>query len=178
VDTILEHCRRGIVELGYKDYIVASIIVFRALHLYLSSSESDTPENKAIPSIHIYTCCIQTSLLVSYNYHLTFDKFPSLPIVTMASLIMNMLMRRVAAISCTEIGPGCPLEDTIYGYRPSLAWNALFLAVFALSSVIHVIQGVHYKTWSFMVAMAIGGVCEAVGGGGRLMMYVLYSYSF
>jgi hypothetical protein len=91
----------------------------------------------------------------------------------MASIAMSMLpqlTRRVAAIECTEVGEFCLVSDTIYGYRPSLAWNALFLAVFALSSIVHVIQGVHYKTWSFMAAMVIGGFCETVGEAGRLIM--------
>lgn len=62
------------------------------------------------------------------------------------------------------------IEGTIYGYRPSLAWNAFFLAIFAASTIVHAAQGIRYKTWSFLIAMTIGGMCEAIGKGGRIMM--------
>jgi hypothetical protein len=77
--------------------------------------------------------------------------------------MLPQLIRRVKAIDCTEVSDICPVSGTIYGYRPSLAWNALLLAIFALSSIIHLIQGIHYRTWSFLVAMVIGGACEAIG---------------
>jgi hypothetical protein len=64
---------------------------------------------------------------------------------------------------CLKVDDICTVEDSIYGYRPSIAWNALFLALFALSAIIHAIQGIRYKTWTFMGAMVIGGAAEAVG---------------
>jgi hypothetical protein len=87
----------------------------------------------------------------------------------MASLALHLFQRQ-AEIECTEVGPLCPVEDTIYGYRPSLAWNALFLAIFAASTIAHIGQGIFYRTWSFLAAMSIGGLCLVVGKGGRLMM--------
>jgi len=87
----------------------------------------------------------------------------------MNSIIYSFLERR--DFQCTEVSSICPVSGSIYGYRPSLAWNALFLAIFALSALVHTGQGIHYRTWSFLIAMVIGGACEAVGEGGRLMLH-------
>ncbi|KAF2489266.1 RTA1-domain-containing protein [Lophium mytilinum] len=65
----------------------------------------------------------------------------------------------------------CPVSYSVYGYNPSLAANALFCALFSISFLLHVFQGVKWKSWSFLVAMAIGVFGEAVGYGGRIMMH-------
>ncbi|KAF2801380.1 RTA1-domain-containing protein [Mytilinidion resinicola] len=65
----------------------------------------------------------------------------------------------------------CPISDTIYGYAPQLAADTAFLVIFAVSMVIHGIQGYRYKTWTFLIAMTIGNLCEAIGYGGRIMLH-------
>ncbi|KAF1982750.1 RTA1-domain-containing protein [Aulographum hederae CBS 113979] len=65
----------------------------------------------------------------------------------------------------------CPASVSIYGYAPSLAANAVFLALFLVSCFIHLFQGIKYKTWSFLIAMCLGTLCEAVGEGGRIMLH-------
>ncbi|KAF2430915.1 RTA1 like protein, partial [Tothia fuscella] len=72
---------------------------------------------------------------------------------------------------CLQISKYCTVENSIYGYKPSIGWNSFFLAVFLVSSLIHAFQGWKYKTWSFLVAMVIGGLSEAVGQGGRIMLH-------
>ncbi|KIW06110.1 uncharacterized protein PV09_03277 [Verruconis gallopava] len=84
---------------------------------------------------------------------------------------MANLYARAGALRCKEVSPSCPVENSIYGYAPSLVWSALFLGIFAVSTIAHTVQGIRYKTWSFMIAMTIGGLCEAVGEIGRLMMH-------
>lgn len=79
-----------------------------------------------------------------------------------ASAVSYLLARHTKGI-CTQVTPGCPVNETIYGYRPSLVWNALFLAVFLLSALVHAGQGIYYRRWTFLIAMVVGGVCEAVG---------------
>jgi succinate dehydrogenase/fumarate reductase cytochrome b subunit len=74
---------------------------------------------------------------------------------------LSHLFRR--DFDCTEVTAQCTVQASTYGYRPSIAWNSLFLALFAASAITHVIQGVRYRTWSFLIAMAIGGFAEAVG---------------
>ena len=74
------------------------------------------------------------------------------------------------ALDCTQVSLECPVEASIYGYVPSRAGNAIFVAIFALYTIAHATQGIRYKTWSFMVAMAGGSLIEAIGYAGRLMM--------
>jgi len=82
---------------------------------------------------------------------------------------LSSLYRR--DFQCTQVTAQCTVKNSVYGYRPSIAWNSLFLALFAASSIAHVGQGIRYRTWSFLGAMAIGGFAEAVGEGGRLMLH-------
>jgi hypothetical protein len=74
---------------------------------------------------------------------------------------LSTLYRR--KFDCTEVNAQCTVQNSVYGYRPSIAWNALFLALFAASAVTHIGQGIRYRTWSFLGAMAIGGIMEAAG---------------
>ncbi|RDI78756.1 hypothetical protein Vi05172_g11269 [Venturia inaequalis] len=78
------------------------------------------------------------------------------------------------AVDATSCEPGSiiyPLCASIYGYAPSLAWNALFLSIFAVSTLAHLAQGVYYRMWTFIIAMCIGGLCEVIGEIGRLALH-------
>lgn len=81
--------------------------------------------------------------------------------------------------TCTEIGQivdwnglqiECTIEGTLYGYYPSLGANAFFAAFFALCFIVQLVQGIRYKTWTYMIALCLGCLGEAVGYGGRIMM--------
>ena len=58
-----------------------------------------------------------------------------------------------------------------YFYRPSLALNGFLLAAFALSLVVHIGQGIRYRTWTFLIAMGFGGLGEVIGYIGRIMSH-------
>lgn len=73
--------------------------------------------------------------------------------------------------SCTQVTPECPIEAQLYGYAPNLAINIFFLAFFSLGTMFHLFAGIYYRTWSFMIALALGCLCEAVGYIGRVMMH-------
>jgi hypothetical protein len=79
--------------------------------------------------------------------------------------VISYLVRRAGGkgLNCLEVNELCTVKNSIYGYKPSIAWNSLFLALFAASSLIHLGQGIKYKTWSFLIAMVVGGLAEAVG---------------
>jgi hypothetical protein len=64
----------------------------------------------------------------------------------------------------------CTIEGTLYGYLPSLGANAFFTAFFALCFIVQLVQGIRYKTWTYMIALCLGCAGEAVGYGGRVMM--------
>lgn len=65
----------------------------------------------------------------------------------------------------------CSIQLSVFKYRPSLAANSVFIALFGLSLVIHAFQGVKYRQWTFGVLMLLGCACEMIGYGGRIIMY-------
>ncbi|KAF8848302.1 RTA1-domain-containing protein [Acephala macrosclerotiorum] len=77
----------------------------------------------------------------------------------------------MADISCKQIGPDCPSDGSPLGYAPNLAASVIFMGIFSLSSVGHLVLGWKYKTWSFMIAMLLGSSSEVVGYLGRILMH-------
>jgi hypothetical protein len=65
----------------------------------------------------------------------------------------------------------CPVEWSVYQYRPSLAANATFIALFGLAMVVHIFLGIRWKTWGFMAFMILGCTEAMVGYVGRIMLY-------
>jgi hypothetical protein len=57
----------------------------------------------------------------------------------------------------------CPISESTYGYYPSKPANMAFLAIFIISLIAHIIQGIKWKSWTFLVALGIGTLMEAVG---------------
>jgi hypothetical protein len=74
-------------------------------------------------------------------------------------------------LTCTDVGPDCPVSDTIYGYFPSLGLNAFFVAIFAAFAIFHIIVGVLKKTWFLAYVLSVGCIAEAIGYGGRIMLH-------
>jgi hypothetical protein len=65
----------------------------------------------------------------------------------------------------------CPVEASIQGYRPALGVEIAFIALFGVSMLIHLAQGIRYHTWFFASMMALGCIGEMIGYGGRVLMY-------
>ncbi|KAG9731184.1 RTA1-domain-containing protein, partial [Aureobasidium melanogenum] len=65
----------------------------------------------------------------------------------------------------------CSVEQSIFQYRPNLAANSFFIALFGISGIIHAIQGIWYKQRTFAILMVLGCICEMIGYGGRIIMY-------
>ena len=65
----------------------------------------------------------------------------------------------------------CPLDVTIFHYRPSLAANTVFLVFFAIALLIHMALGIKWRTWVFSSVMALGCLSEVIGYGGRILMW-------
>ncbi|KAE9380228.1 RTA1-domain-containing protein [Stipitochalara longipes BDJ] len=64
----------------------------------------------------------------------------------------------------------CPVSESLYGYLPSNPVNLIFVALFATSCLLHVIQGLKNRCWTFLFCFGIGTATEAIGYVGRLMM--------
>ncbi|KAL7936349.1 RTA1 like domain-containing protein [Trichoderma chlorosporum] len=65
----------------------------------------------------------------------------------------------------------CPVEWSIYSYRPSLAANATFCALFGIACVLHLYLGIRWKTWGFTIPVIIGCITEIIGYAGRIMLW-------
>lgn len=65
----------------------------------------------------------------------------------------------------------CPVESSLQGYRPTLGAQIAFIALFGISMLVHLAQGIRYKTWFFASMMALGCIGEMVGYGGRILLY-------
>ena len=65
----------------------------------------------------------------------------------------------------------CPVEMSVYGYRPSLAANFTFLGLYVLSALVHTYLGFRWKSYSFMAFMIVGAINAVVGYAGRIMLY-------
>lgn len=72
---------------------------------------------------------------------------------------------------CTSVGPECPVAATTYGYAPNLGSSIFFTVFFGLLGICQAGWGVYYRTWTFMVALAIGALMESVGYIGRIRMH-------
>ena len=73
--------------------------------------------------------------------------------------------------SCDEVTLACPIEATLYGYRPTLGATALFAAIFALNLIVTLVFMVRSRLWSFQAWLSVGLIFEIIGYAGRLMVY-------
>ena len=93
--------------------------------------------------------------------------------MSLASIAVTALLRRdngPDTESCTFAT--CDIQDSYYRYRPSLAVNAVFVAIFAISLSMYVAQGMLSKRFiGFSIAMVIGTFGETLGYVGRIMMH-------
>ncbi|KAL8801578.1 MAG: hypothetical protein Q9182_004364 [Xanthomendoza sp. 2 TL-2023] len=65
----------------------------------------------------------------------------------------------------------CPAELSVYQYRPSLAANTSFLVLFGIAMIIHLVIGIKWRSWFFVICMFWGCVCELLGYGGRIILW-------
>jgi hypothetical protein len=65
----------------------------------------------------------------------------------------------------------CPIELSVYGYRPSLPFSSTLIALYGLFIAIQIFLGVRYKKWGFMAAMIMGCIAEIIGYIGRILYY-------
>lgn len=72
---------------------------------------------------------------------------------------------------CTKVSLECPVELTIYGYAPNYAGNTFFVVFFALCCVAQIAIGIRTRFPAFTIVAAICCLLEALGYGGRLMLY-------
>ena len=65
----------------------------------------------------------------------------------------------------------CPLEFAQVHYDPSLAGNALYLAIFAFLLLVQTFLGIRYRLWGYFGSMFGGLLLEIVGYAARVTMH-------
>jgi uncharacterized membrane protein len=65
----------------------------------------------------------------------------------------------------------CPVQYSVYGYRPSLGINGTFLALYLVAGIIHAVLGIMWRQWWFMSCMIAGTINAVIGYTGRILMY-------
>ncbi|KAM7207401.1 sphingoid long-chain base transporter RSB1 [Naviculisporaceae sp. PSN 640] len=92
---------------------------------------------------------------------------PNLPPRT-PSLPPNIIVFGPSANCTLEI---CPVQFSVYGYRPSLAANITLIILYAVAIVIHTYLGFRWKQWWFTGCMLLGAVNAILGYVGRVIMW-------
>ena len=65
----------------------------------------------------------------------------------------------------------CPIEWSVFQYRPSIAANAAFIAIFGLLLAVQLFQGIWFKTWGYMACIAAGSILQIIGYVGRILLH-------
>ena len=65
----------------------------------------------------------------------------------------------------------CSLKYGEVQYDPSFAANVAYTAMFAILLLAHLVLGISYRTWGFLVGMACGLALEVVGYAARIGMH-------
>ncbi|CZR66914.1 related to phospholipid-translocating ATPase [Phialocephala subalpina] len=84
--------------------------------------------------------------------------------------LTSILISRAAVDKgdCTK--ETCSVKDSIYGYYPSEPVNIILVVIFAISLIVHLFQGIKSRSWTFLVALGLGTLAEAIGYVGRLLL--------
>lgn len=65
----------------------------------------------------------------------------------------------------------CDPKLGVYQYRPSIAANSVFLALYAIALITHIILGLKWRTYGYLFAMSCGCISEVIGYGGRIILW-------
>lgn len=65
--------------------------------------------------------------------------------------------------TCDEVSDRCPVEFTVYGTDLSKGAAAFFGIAFLICLLAQIYFGIRARTWSFMLWLGIGTVCEGIG---------------
>lgn len=65
----------------------------------------------------------------------------------------------------------CPIQWSVYQYRPSLVANGIFIGLYATAMLVHIFLGVRWRSWFYMSMMILGCLAEIVGYIGRIILH-------
>jgi hypothetical protein len=88
-----------------------------------------------------------------------------------SGMIATVVRRQAESVAACTIET-CSMEMSWFEYRPSLAANVAFTAIFGVSSILYAVQGFQSKKFiAFSVAMMLGCIGETLGYIGRILMW-------
>lgn len=115
---------------------------------------------------HILPCLINSPITMASGYNITEVNGDTFVVYPDGTLYSSGATNNA---NCTV--SVCPVELSVYGYRPTLAGSAALIALYGLCAFVQIVLGWRYKTWGFMTAMLLGCIDEAIGYGGRIMLW-------
>lgn len=65
----------------------------------------------------------------------------------------------------------CPVELSVYGYRPSLPFSSVLIGLYGLIIGMQFVLGWRYRSWGYLSAVVLGCVDEIIGYIGRILLY-------
>jgi hypothetical protein len=65
----------------------------------------------------------------------------------------------------------CPIEYSIFQYRPSLAANTTFIILYFILLLVHLCLGLRLRSFWFMSCMIAGCVSNIIGYGARVLLW-------
>ena len=65
--------------------------------------------------------------------------------------------------NCTAVSNLCPVNQTVYAYAPNLGANAFFCVMFFILCLVNIVQGIRFRTWTYLVALGFGTGAEGIG---------------
>ncbi|EYB24022.1 hypothetical protein FG05_03045 [Fusarium graminearum] len=74
---------------------------------------------------------------------------------------------------CVHISIECPIEYTVYGYRPSLWVNTLLVSLFTIALFANIWLGIRFRIRAYAIVLALACLAQIVGYGARIGMYFL-----
>lgn len=138
---------------------------------HISNDEDAWLTRRVGRQIYIYSFyrIVFTTHTYIYTYLPLPTSLPSPPIPPTHTFKMSD--RPQAPEWCTSVTPECPVDATVYGYYPSLPWNAFFAATFGLAFILQLLLGIRYKTYTYMIGVGLGCLGELIGYIGRIMLH-------
>jgi hypothetical protein len=64
----------------------------------------------------------------------------------------------------------CPIDASVYGYRPDIVTNSVFVGFYAVCGILHTYLGFRFQKWFFTGCMVISCTSIVIGYIGRVLM--------
>jgi len=116
----------------------------------------------ASPKLRLHANCFRRG----FSFHLAFFLVRHNIFITMSKVACNYT---ILQHDCTL--QTCCMNQATVNYIPTLAGNITYAAIFVLLLALQLGLCLRYRTWTFMIGMVCGLLCEVIGYAGRIWMH-------